>query len=266
MNTNKDSFIHLGQRFQEGLCQIMLEDRTYCDQILEVLDINYFEKKYLQAFVQIIIDYKNKFKGTHPTHATLAHFVKTGALSHDKALEKQVIEFFVRISQTENHIENPEYIKDHALNFFKKQRLKEALIESVKLIKTSSFDEVQKLIEDALKLGTDNNFGHDYLKDFEDRFKIKSRKPVSMGWERVDAICKGGHGARELGVVIAPTGAGKSMVLVHLGAQALKEGKTVVHYTLELADTVIGSRYDSCITGVHLSDLRTNKDKIFDAV
>ena len=34
-------------------------------------------------------------------------------------------------------------------------------------------------------------------------------------------------GSGELGVVVAPTGAGKSMVLVHLGAQALKDGKNV---------------------------------------
>jgi superfamily II DNA or RNA helicase len=48
----------------------------------------------------------------------------------------------------------------------------------------------------------------------------------------------------ELGVVIAPTGAGKSMVLVHLGAQAIKEGKTVIHYTLELAG------YSDCKSGM----------------
>ena len=65
-----------------------------------------------------------------------------------------------------------------------------------------------------------------------------------------------------LGVVIAPTGAGKSMVLVHLGAEALKQGKTVVHYTLELQDTVVGNRYDSCISGVPLADLFHNKQQV----
>ena len=43
----------------------------------------------------------------------------------------------------------------------------------------------------------------------------------------------------------APTGAGKSMALVHLGTEALKEDKTVIPYTLELQDTVIANRYDS---------------------
>ena len=67
-------------------------------------------------------------------------------------------------------------------------------------------------------------------------------------------------------MVIAPTGAGKSMALVHLGSAALKEGLTVIHYTLELQDTVIGSRYDSCITNVPLSNLSAFKEKIYEDV
>ena len=68
-------------------------------------------------------------------------------------------------------------------------------------------------------------------------------------------------GKSELGVVVAPTGTGKSMVLVHLGSNAVMEGKTVVHYTLELQDTVIGKRYDSCITEYPLSELSVFKER-----
>jgi replicative DNA helicase len=56
------------------------------------------------------------------------------------------------------------------------------------------------------------------------------------------------------------------MVLVHLGTQALKEGKTVVHYTLELADTTVASRYDSCLTGIALQDLFSLKERIYDEI
>jgi len=45
------------------------------------------------------------------------------------------------------------------------------------------------------------------------------------------------------------------MILVHLGSQALKLGKKVVHYTLELGDTVVGLRYDSCLSKVALMDI-----------
>jgi replicative DNA helicase len=98
------------------------------------------------------------------------------------------------------------------------------------------------------------------------RFKHKLLNHNTTGWPLIDEICQGGLGQKELGVVIAPTGAGKSMALVHLGTQALKEGKTVIHYTLELQDTVVGSRYDSCLTRIDLGDLITFKEKIYEEV
>jgi replicative DNA helicase len=98
--------------------------------------------------------------------------------------------------------------------------------------------------------------------DFEKRFEFSGRETITTGWKMMDQITGGGGGRSELGVVIAPTGVGKSMVLVHLGATALKAGMTVVHYTLELKDTVIANRYDSCITGIPLDELMDRKEEI----
>jgi replicative DNA helicase len=140
------------------------------------------------------------------------------------------------------------------------------MLQSVDLLQSCSFDEISKIINDSLKLGSETNFGHDYLADFEARYQPRHRQPVTTGWKDIDAIVGGGLGKSELGVVIAPTGAGKSMVLVHLGSQAILEGKTVVHYTLELQDTVIANRYDSCITGYPLSDLMSFKSEIYDDI
>ena len=54
--------------------------------------------------------------------------------------------------------------------------------------------------------------------------------------------------------------------MVHLGTQALKEGKTVVHYTLELQDMVVASRYDACLTTIPLESLAAFKEKIYEEV
>ena len=98
--------------------------------------------------------------------------------------------------------------------------------------------------------------------DIDDRYRIQARNPITTGWTRFDEITQGGFGEQELGVVIAPTGAGKSMVLVHLGATALKEKKTVVYYTLELAEAVVGQRFDACLSGIKLNDLLKNKHNV----
>ena len=139
-------------------------------------------------------------------------------------------------------------------------------METIDLMQSSSFDEISKVINDALSLGMGNEAGYEYLTDFEERYTLKARNPQSTGWDHIDDITQGGLGKSELGVVVAPTGAGKSMVLVHLGAQALLQGKTVVHYTLELQETSIGIRYDSCITGVSLSEMHSFKEMIYEKV
>jgi len=260
MNNQAETFQRFGKAFQEKFCHLMLSDRPFCDQISEVLNTEFLDYEYLRVFTKILLDHRTKYK-VHPSYEIMESRIRTECNNYTKALKEQLLKFYVSV-KTIDRIENAPYIKDSSIDFCRKQILKGAMMKSVKLIKSSSFDEISKVIEEALKLGTDNNFGHDFIKDFEERYTITARDPVSTGFERIDEICKGGLGKSELGVVIAPTGAGKSMVLVHLGAAALKAGKTVVHYTMELQDTVVGNRYDSCISGVPLSDLFSSKNQV----
>jgi replicative DNA helicase len=192
--------------------------------------------------------------------------VRTQTEDYSDSIIKQVIEFMARIKSNAIGDDDDEYVKEKSLDFCKKQKLKEAILKSVDLLQSQSFDQIQKVINEAMNLGSDNDHGHDYHQDVLDRFEMKMRNPVSTHWDEIDLITKGGLGKRELGVVVAPTGAGKSMALAHLGAMAVVKGKTVVHYTLELADTVVGQRYDSCITGIELTSLMSMKDSIVEAV
>ena len=258
----QEGFSKYGKSFQESLALLMLDDRPFCDQIEEVIDINFFELHYLKVFASLIFDYKSRY-GVHPTAEIMTSLLRTKLDDESEISQKQIRDFFTR--NIEKEIEGQEYIKETSLDFCKKQKLKEAILKSVDLLQSSSFDDIRVLIDDALKLGTDNDHGHDYKKDFEARYVLKARNPTKTGWDHIDKISKNGLGKGELGVVIAPTGAGKSMALVHLGAQALKDGKNVVHYTLELAEETIGLRYDSCISNVPLSDLHNFKEEIYES-
>ena len=259
------SFSKFGKAFQEDMCHLVLCDRPYADQIAEVLNPDFLELKYLRVFIEKVFDYREKY-GVHPTCKILQTVFRADIENENEVVKKQVRDYFARICNTEVEVEGAEYIKETSLDFCKKQKLKEAMLRSVDLLKNSSFDEISEIINEALRLGATSDFGYDYKTDFEARFVKKARNPISTGWENIDNICKDGLGKGELGVVIAPTGAGKSMVLVHLGAQALKAGKNVVHYTLELGDTVVASRYDSCITGVGLGGRLAFKEQIYEKV
>ena len=56
MVNEKETLSRFGKTFQEKLCQLNLEDRPFCDQLEEVLDINFLELKYLQVFVETIFN------------------------------------------------------------------------------------------------------------------------------------------------------------------------------------------------------------------
>jgi len=264
MLAHKADFGRYGKSFQEGLVQLIFEDRPFADQITEVLDVEFLELEYLRAFVAKIVEYRTKY-GKHPSTNAMISILRTELDRESEVTQQQVRDYFARV-HTNEIADDIDYIKETSLDFCRKQKLKEAMMKSVNLLQTCSFDEISKVINDALKLGSENNFGHDFIADFEERYKPRFRLPVTTGWDEIDNITSGGLGRNELGVVIAPTGAGKSMALVHLGSEAIKEGKTVVHYTLELQDTVVACRYDSCITQYPLSDLSNFKDEIYEEI
>jgi len=263
MTTNDASFGRYGKSFQEGLVQLIYEDRSFADQITEVLDPQFIELNYLRIFLQKIMDYRDRYR-RHPSVHAITTILKTELETQDEVIQKQVREYFLRIHDHE--LSDVEYIKETSIDFCRKQNLKEAMLKSVGLLQNCSFDEISTVINEALKLGSETNFGYDYMADFETRFVPRYRVPCTTGWPEIDKLCGGGLGKSELGVVIAPTGAGKSMALVHLGTQAIKEGKTVIHYTLELQDTIIATRYDSCITGYPLSDIINFKEEVYDEI
>ena len=254
------TFSKYGKAFQETLAHLILDDRLFADQMDEVIDVNFFELKYLRVFVRKVLEYKKKY-GVQPTKKVISTILRAELDDESEIMQKQVRDYFARTCITK--ISDVEYVKETALDFCKKQKLKEAMVRSVELLQSSSFDEIKNVIDLALKLGVDNNFGHDYKKDFEARYQIKARNPITTGWGPIDKICRSGLGKGELGVIIAPTGVGKSMVLAHLGSAALKEGKRVVHYTMELSEECIGQRYDSCLTGVGLDRLFAMKNQIY---
>jgi replicative DNA helicase len=258
------SFSSFGRAFQEKLAQLILSNRGFSDQIEEVIDVNFFELRFLQIFASKVFNYKREYQ-THPSFDAIETILKKDIEQESDLLKEQIRTFLEKISKSHS-VSDEDFIKSNALDFCKKQKLKEAMVKSIDLLQRCSFGEISEVINGALKLGLDNDFGYDYVRDFEKRFEIKSRKPVPTGWEEINRLIDGGLGRGELGVVIAPTGVGKSMALAHMGASAVKSGYTVVHYTLELMDIAIASRYDSCITGYSLSSLKYNKEMIYDIV
>ena len=138
-STKREDFSRYGKSFQEGLCQLILEDRPFADQIGEVLNFNFLELSYLQTFVRKVYSYRDKY-GVHPSYKIMTTVLRTELEDEPEAVQTQVRNYFSRIYNTD--VEGEEFIKSTSLDFCRKQKLKEAMLESVKLLRSSSFDEI----------------------------------------------------------------------------------------------------------------------------
>ena len=73
--SNKPSFSKYGKSFQEDLVHLILDDRPFADQILEVLDTNFLELEYLRLFTSKIVDYRDRY-AKHPSQQIIDKFCR----------------------------------------------------------------------------------------------------------------------------------------------------------------------------------------------
>ena len=151
MTAEKVNFGRYGKTFQEGLVQLIFEDRPFADQITEVLDVNFIELEYLRIFLRKTLQFRHKYD-RHPSVDAMLTIIKTELDEEDDVLQQQVQDYFGRMHKRE--VADVGYIKETSLDFCRKQNLKEAMLTSVGLLQNCSFDEISKTINDALKLGS----------------------------------------------------------------------------------------------------------------
>lgn len=255
MTQGKDGFGQYGHAFQEKIMQALLYDKNWAEQMLEVFDVTYFDLKYLVFLAERYFNYAKKYKA-YPTIQLLATIIKDDLKEgKDKVLRDQVIDFLVRVKA------NPSpgdlgFVKDKSLDFCRKQALKSAFEEAVDHMASAKYEQCVEVVKKAVMVGTTPSVGHEFFHDYDARFTKLKRDCVPTGLPELDRneILNGGLGKGELGVVVAPTGVGKSHMLTFLGANALREGRNVIHYTMELSETQVGVRYDS-----NLCDIDSNE-------
>jgi len=250
-----DNLKKFGSEFQIKCISGLVSDKTFIERISDILEPDSFETDAHKFIVKETISYFLQYKDL----PTLAVFkVKVDSIEND-LLKQSVVEqlrlVYQKISDTDL-----KYIKEQFLEFCKNQKIKNAIMESVDHLKSGQYDKIKHVVDVAMKAGMERNIGHEYMVDIEKRMSQMARKTVKTNWTEVDSIMDGGLAGGELGIITACAGSGKSWVLAKMGAEAMRQGKNVLHYTLELNENYVGLRYDACFTGIDFQNIRNNID------
>ena len=253
-----DKLTDFGHTFQIKSIASLMVNQSFLEQIHDILDEKHYDSDSLKWVVKECKKYYDEYRKC----ITLDVFkVKTSEVENDV----QKVAVVENLKEVFRHMESPdlEYIQDRTIEFFKNQTLKSAIIQSVDILESNGdYEQIKRLVDDALNAGTERNIGHEYIEHIEDRYSETARITVPTGWDVIDDLTQGGLGAGELGVIVAPAGVGKTWVLAAIGANSMKRGRHIVHYSLELNEAYVGLRYDSIFTGIANQNLKYHKDDV----
>jgi archaellum biogenesis ATPase FlaH len=257
MATNESTLTQFGHVFQAKIITSLLVEQKFLQTISDILKSTYFDSDANKWLVGTIIGYFLEYK-TSPTLEVMK--VKIDEMDND-ILQVSVVDN-LKESWRNREATDLLFVQEQTIEFCRNQVIKQAIMDSVDLLEVGQYDQIKKIVDEAMKAGSDRDLGHEYIDGIEERLTKSARDTIPTGWDPVDEVMDGGLGKGELGVVVAPAGIGKTWCLQNIGASAVKGGLSVVHYTLELNQNYVGLRYDTVFSGITTASIKYYQDEI----
>jgi replicative DNA helicase len=129
-----------------------------------------------------------------------------------------------------------------------------------------NYDTLEELVRDALLVGNKDTSMMDVFSNLDQVLDEDYRHPIPMGIPGIDKLLKGGLAKGEIGVILAPTGVGKSTVLTKISNHAFNLGFNVLQIFFEDNPKVIQRKHYILWTKIHPDDLSDRKEEVMTKV
>ena len=263
MATNKN-FEYLGNNFQLQLLNQIIVDKVFSQSIIDVIENNYFENKYFKIIIQMVKEYYTKYDHT-PSFDTLEQITKS-ELQQETA-SKIVLDTIKKIKDAP--IDGVAFVQEKALKFCKQQELQKVMKKAQKIIDGGEFenyDTLEELVREALMVGSKDTSLMDVFSNLDQVLDDDYRHPIPMGIPGIDRLLKGGLAKGEIGVILAPTGVGKSTILTKISNHAFNLGFNVLQIFFEDNPKVIQRKHYTLWTKIHPDELSERREEVIQKV
>ena len=257
MNKNFD---YLGNTFQLQLINQIIEDKDFASSIIDVIESSYFDNKYFKIILQMIKEYHSKYESC-PNFDTLEQIVKSEITQ--EMVAKIVLDTLKQIKDAP--FEGTVFVQEKALKFCKQQELQKAMDRAQKIITEGdfeSYDKVEGLVREALQVGEVEKNVTDIFMGLDTVLDEDYRHPIPMGIAGIDRLLKGGLAKGEIGVILAPTGVGKTTILTKIANTAFNLGYNVLQIFFEDNPKIVQRKHFTIWTGIEPDNLALHKEEV----
>lgn len=250
---------HLSDNTKKGCLYLLKHDPEFFSEILPLIQEDYFEfPSYKNVFLGVKGYYEKYTK--LPSDGVLPDFIRNHIQKEDEGIDyESVISDINSIDKT--CLEDREFILDTIEAFAKRKAMDLAIRKSMAILnEDGETAEIEELVRTALIVSRTVDVGQDYFNDIQDRIKRayedKDKFRIPTVYDTHNRLLDGGLCKKELAMVVAPPGVGKSLYLVNQGAVSLLGGLNVLYISCEMSQDKIAGRFDSVITEIKTEYLK----------
>ena len=261
MNKNFD---YLGNTFQIQLLNQIIVDKEFSSTIMDVIESVYFDNKYFKIILQMTKEYYSKYEST-PTFDTLEQIVKSEITQ--ELVAKIVLDTLKQVKEAP--FEGVTFVQEKALKFCKQQELQKAMDKAQKIINEGdfeSYDKVEGLVREALQVGERDTGITDIFSNLDTVLDEDFRHPIPIGIPGIDKLLKGGLAKGEIGVILAPTGVGKTTILTKIANTAFNLGYNVLQVFFEDNPKIVQRKHFTLWTGIAPDELVIHKEEVMSKI
>ena len=242
----------------------LVYNEPYARKVLPFIKPEYFSDRHERVVFEEINLFMEKY-GNQPTKEALSI-----ELDNRKDLNEDEFKSVQQIVETLSNAQvDMQWLVDTTEKFCKDKAVYNAILNGIQIIegkdKQHTAEAIPSILSEALAVAFDQNVGHDYVENGEERYEFyhKKEEKLEFDLDYFNKITKGGLPQKTLNIALAGTGVGKSLFMCHMAASTLMQGKNVLYITMEMAEERIAERIDANLMNITMDDLHELPKKMF---
>jgi len=274
-NTENTFSAYLGPEFQQRLIWQLLVEPEFAEKIIPDLAIEYFDDPNLRRLFVIILEYFKEYeKVPNLQNRSIHQAINEYKTPNNVIEEESLFAVIKRITLWNERIINKQMLWDgdvvqkSATFFIKQQEYRKLAEHTQSKVKDGGIRskhivaEIEERFQKIALIGDDEDDAKSVGDGLRNALRPEFRQTIPTGIETIDVLTDGGLGKGEIGVVLTPSGVGKTTFLTKIANNAFEQEKNVAQIIFEDTKEQIQRKHSVIWADSALSRIKDDLDEI----
>ena len=254
------------ERLEITILKNLIFNEDYARKVIPFIQPEYYEQRTEKIVFEEIVKFIVKYGSLITIEALNIEIDNRKDLTETES--KEIVQLFSKLNNSP--VDN-QWILDSTEKWCRDRAIYLALMESIHIAdgknEKKGRDAIPSILSDALAVSFDNNIGHDYLRNYEERYEYYHKKENRLEFDLdfFNKITNGGVPNKTLNIFLAGTNVGKTLAMCHMASSFLLQSKNVLYITMEMAEEEIAKRMDANMLNVPINQLEDLPKSIFNS-